>query len=246
MTVATLSSRLLLEASAAHAFTLRPGDMSEVAGPGAAGAAERRRCLCAALGADASHLTTMEQVHGSDIAVVDEASLGRRIDGVDGLVVDWPGVPVMGLSADCPLVLVCDPQRKVLGLAHAGWRGTAGGITRRLVETLVERFRCAPGSLRAAIAPSAGPCCYEVGDEVVRRAAQTLPDHQCFFSPPAADGGSVFFDLWAANIAQLTAAGIMPERIDPARQCTICGERFFSYRRDGEATGYAALIAVLP
>ncbi|MHC4091432.1 MAG: peptidoglycan editing factor PgeF [Planctomycetota bacterium] len=216
--------------------------MSSAIGPDAPAAAERRQRLCTALGADASRLTVMEQVHGTGVAVVDEGATGRCIAGVDGLVVDRAGVPLMALSADCPLVLVCDPTRKVLGLAHAGWQGTLGRITSRLVHTLITAVDCDPGSLLAAIAPSAGPCCYEVGEEVLHRAGQQLPDHERFFSRR---GGSLFFDLWLANIAQLNSAGISAERIDAARRCTICDERFFSYRRDGQTTGHAGLVAVL-
>jgi YfiH family protein len=185
----------------------------------------------------------MQQVHDRQIAVVEPALEGQRVDSADGLIVNRPGVPLMALSADCPLVVACDPARGVLGMAHAGWRGMLGGIVRRLIDAMVERFGCRAEAISAAISPSAGPCCYQVGDEVTRRAAETLPDSEQHLRR---HDGMVFFDLWSACLAQLRSAGIRPQRIDLAARCTICDPRFFSYRRDGPTTGHAGLIATLP
>jgi len=235
----TLESGLLADASVAHAFTLRPNRVSPDAGTGAH---HRRQRLCAALGCDPTELTSMQQVHGREIAVLQPSMTGRRIEGVDGLVIDRPGVPLLARSADCPLVVLCDPERQVLGLAHAGWRGIVAGLVGRLVQTLAGRFGCRPEAILAAISPSAGACCYEVGEDVIRAAAQSLPDHEQHFHHR---DGSVFFDLWSACVAQLRSAGVAEERIDLAARCTICDERFFSYRRDGATTGHAGLIAAL-
>ena len=237
-----LTSALLDEASVAHAFTMPPDNMSLDCGPGADAAEQRRHSLCTALGTDPAKLTTMQQVHGSRVAVLDASMAGRCVEGADGLVVDQPGVPLLALSADCPLVAVYDPQKHVLGLAHAGWRGTIGGIARNLVSTMTSTYGCQVGELLAAITPSAGPDRYEVGDEVFRQAAETLDNHDRFF---ARRGDSLFFDLWSANVEQLHLAGIAGERIDLAGMCTIADERFYSYRRDGATTGHAALLAVL-
>lgn len=253
----TVSSAMLAEALVANAFTLRPDDMRIIAGADASAAAgrqaldaatrqgqaaSRRERLCRALGADPALLTWMEQVHGHTVTVVGPEQFGRQIDGADGLVVGQRGVTLMALSADCPVVTVADPKAAVLGIAHAGWRGTVGGITRRLVETMIGRFGCRPPNLVAAICPSAGPDRYQVGNEVLQQARCHLPDSPRFL---IRRGDSFYFDLWSANVAQFIEAGLEPEQIDLARLCTIGDERFFSYRRDGPATGHAAMLAVL-
>jgi len=245
-----LASALLLEGGVAHRFTLRPMNLSTRNGPAAHGAEQARAALCEALGADPGRLTSMAQVHGDRIGVVDETNVGTRLPGVDALIVpsslrrsaasSLP--PVLALSADCPIVLVFDPEAGVLGLAHAGWRGTVAGIAENLVRTMVRDFGGQPGKMLAAISPSAGPCCYEVGQDVVDAAARRLPNHGTLFH--RRDGKS-HFDLWAANVAQLTDAGLAVGRMDLAARCTICDQACFSYRRDGRTTGHAGLIAVI-
>ncbi len=230
---AVQQSGMLLSASVSHAFSLPPENMQ---------AFTRCRSLCAATGGDSSRLTAMEQVHGSRIELVTSRNWGRQINGVDGLITSEVGVTLVALSADCPLVLVCDPGQGVLGLVHAGWRGTIKSVARRLVRIMLDECGCRAESLLAAIAPSAGPCCYQVGDEVAEQAARDLPGHERFF---VTRGSGTFFDLWSANVTQLCESGLRPERVDLAAQCTICDVGFFSYRRDGAATGHAALTAVL-
>ncbi len=237
-----LQSALLASHSVVHAFTLRPDDLLTTSGAPSQRALQRRERLCRALGGTPARMFSMEQVHGSRIAVAGPMDPGGQLDGADGVATDQPSVTVLALSADCPLVLVCDPGRPAFGLVHAGWRGTLAGITRRLIRTMIDELHCSPDRMVAAISPSAGPCCYEVGQDVIDQAAGTLPDYDACFHPR---DNRVYFDLWAANVAQLRAAGLAAERIDLAASCTICDNRFFSYRRDGAATGHAGLLATL-
>lgn len=237
----------------AHAITTKPWNMACHRGPDAASTVERRRRVCDALGLRFEHLTCAEQVHRSRLAVVGagQAGAGRdgrasAVPGVDGLLTDQPGVGLMLLSADCPLVLVFDPHRPALGVAHASWRCTVGRISRRLTDRMVDLYGSDRSELWAGIGPSAGPLRYVVGDDVRQRAAETLDDHERYFRqmPSTPDGsGSMTFDLWSANRDQLLAAGLRPDRIETAGICTIVDERFFSYRREGAETGRFALVA---
>lgn len=239
--IGTVASALLVDASLAHAFTLPPHNMRVRATQDAEHVHRVRAKVCRALTADAPRLCSMEQVHGCGIASTAEVLTGGCIRGVDGMVVDHSNVVAMALSADCPLIAVFDPRRRVLGVAHAGWRGTVGRIAGKLVEVMVEKHGCNASTMLAAISPSAGPCCYEVGDDVTVAAA-ALPHCERLIVHKDA---SVHFDLWSANAAQLIDAGIAANRIDLAGLCTICDRRFFSYRRDGKDTGHAALLATL-
>jgi copper oxidase (laccase) domain-containing protein len=158
-----------------------------------------------------------------------------------------PGLAVLGRSADCPLVLAAAPLAAggwAVGFAHASWRSTVAGITREMIAALA-RLGGDPATITAAIAPSAGPCCYEVGDEVRDAALAALGDDVARHFLPRGDRWH--FDLWAANLAQLAAAGVAPARVTISGVCTIChGERFWSWRAQGPAAGrFAAAIAGL-
>lgn len=241
--------QLAAEPRLRHVFVSRPHNWAPHRGPLREAAVEQRRALCAALGFDFERLTSPQQIHGAELLRVEDGDVGagrlgrgQAVPFVDGLLTDRAGLPLILLSADCPLVLVYDPRRPALGIAHASWLGTAAGISRRLVERMAAEFGCDPSRLKAAIAPSAGPCCYQVGPEVRRIFRTRFPDADAFFSPPGEAGGGRL-DLWAANAAQLIAAGMPAGAIESSRMCTICDRRFWSHRRDGPDAGRNALVA---
>ena len=173
------------------------------------------------------------QVHGDTVYRAESPGLAG--DG-DGLVTDTPGLGVMCFSADCPLVLVADGALPAVGVAHASWRSTVKQVTRRLVDRLRDEFGGRPEDLVAGICPSAGPCCYEVGPEVVDSAVRELGlMAERFFR---ACGGKFIFDLWAANRQQLLSAGVPLANIHTAGVCTICrNDTYPSYRSEGDAAG---------
>ena len=174
-----------------------------------------------------------KQVHGAKVHRAESAGLAGE---GDGLVTNAPDLGVMGFSADCPLVLVADAAGPAVGVAHASWRSTVQSVTARLIERLEGEFGCDPAGLIAAIAPSAGPCCYEVGPEVVEKAVRELGlMAEKYFR---ASGERFLFDLWGLNRAQLISAGVQAENIHIARVCTICGnDTYPSYRQEGDAAG---------
>ena len=188
---------------------------------------ENRRIVCSALGADARDLALNFQMH-STIVNRAEAGVRGRAAG-DALWTDEPGVPVAALAADCvPVVLARREGKPAVAVAHAGWMGLLAGVLENAVETL-------GGRVEAAIGPSAGPCCYEVGEEVAR------PYRERF-----GDGIMVGrnLDLWSAAETALTAAGV--DTVHRVDLCTICNpERFFSHRRDGKPRGVQGVVAVV-
>ncbi len=191
--------------------------------------------LAAALGLGAA--AWLRQVHGP--TVVTARGPGWLGEG-DALVSARPGLALLVRSADCPLILAAalDAQDRpvAVGAAHASWRSTVAGIAPRLLAALCALSGQPPSRLRAALAPSAGPCCYEVGPEVraAALAAQGEAAHAWF---PEREG-RLIFDLWRANADQLAAAGLGPERLEAAGICTICeDEHFHSWRREGVAAG---------
>lgn len=230
-----------------HAVTTRPWNMAPHRGPQADGAVERRRKVCTHLGLPFEKLTAPDQVHSPHILRIlpDDVGAGREgrhdaIRYVDGLVCDLPDVPVIQFSADCPIVVVIDPARRVFGTAHASWRGTVTHIVAELVMALQHEFDLNPVQLLAGICPCAGPDEYEVGEDVRRIALSRLEGAERFFHP---HGSKWRFDMRQAIATQLIDNGVQAGRIHIAEHSTMTDDRFYSHRRDGADTGRFALIA---
>ena len=191
----------------------------------------------------------VDQVHGGAVLGATEPGLAGP---ADGLWSTQPGLGTLGRSADCPLVLLAAPrvrgeprQRWAVGVAHASWRATAAGITERVARALIAVSGADPADLVAAICPSAGPCCYEVGEEV-RAVYRTSigPRAEAFFSRRQ---DRLRLDLWAANSDQLCRSGLSPTSIHTAGICTICrNDLFASYRAEGRGAGrFAAIVGTI-
>lgn len=163
---------------------------------------QNRRLFAQVLGLDASKFTTCEQVHGSNVAVVDEALVGAgattladTIKDTDALVTNLANVPLLLFFADCVPLLFADERQGVCAVAHAGWRGTVAQIGGKTVEAMLQSFGSRLEDIIAAIGPSIGQCCYEV-DDFVRSKAE---GYEQFFAPRAEKPGKYLLDLWGYN-----------------------------------------------
>jgi polyphenol oxidase len=218
----------------AVAFTTRRGGVSEGpywslnlarrSGDDVGNVDENRRRVCAALGADAEQLTVNYQVHGTQ---VNRARAGVRGTPGDGLWTDEPGVPLLALTADCvPVALVRTDGTPAAAVVHAGRLGILSG-------TLAEAVRVLDGRTAAGIGPAAGPCCYEVGEEVAGPFRER-------FGAEVLRGRNL--DLYAATEKALQSSGC--GRVERVEMCTSCHpDLFFSHRRDGAATGRQGIVA---
>jgi YfiH family protein len=218
------------------AFTTRIGGVSEgpyaslnlgrKSGDDVAHVDENRCIACAAIGADLETLALNYQVHSDRVL---RAAAGMRGEHADGLWTEEPGLPILAMSADClPIALArVDSSTPAVAVLHAGWRGLLAGIVAAGAETLGD------GKLAAAIGPGIGPCCYEVGEEVVAPFRERFGDD-------VVRGRRL--DLWTSAERALRAAGV--ERVDRFDRCTACEpETFFSHRRDAGRTGRQGVIA---
>jgi YfiH family protein len=176
----------------------------------------------------------------------DPEATGESVGGYptfnsDGVVSNVPSLVVAVTSADCVPLLLWDPVRQVVGLAHAGWRGSALGVGERVVATMTSVFGCRQRDIVAAIGPSIGPCCYHVGAEVV----ETFHAHGTPVVASPHNGRSAL-DLWETNAVQLIRSGLEPDAIENPRICTACRtEHFYSHRREMGRTGrFAAFIGL--
>ncbi len=167
------------------------------------------------------------QVHGDGVAVVETPGI---LQDTDALVTQSAGAVLVIQVADCVPVFLFDPRRRAVGLAHAGWRGSAKGIAGKTAAVMIERFGCRPADLTACIGPSIGPCCCEVGPDAAGR-----------FPSRYLQGGRL--DLWAVNRDSLITSGMDPDSIHISRLCTVCHKDwFFSHRGDGGKTGRMAAV----
>lgn len=193
---------------------------------------ENRARLCNAVGADPDGATMAWQRHGAIVARAQSRGIvmpGTVYDHCDGLWSDAAGRAMLLLTADCLPIAVARTggERPAVEILHAGWRGLLAGLVAAGVRAIGAR------GLRAAIGPSIGPCCYDVGDEVA------VPFRQAFGEDVVRDGK---LDLWTSAERALRAAGC--EHVDRFDICTSCeADRFFSHRRDHGKTGRQGVIA---
>lgn len=198
-----------------------------------------RRAFADALAMDAERLVVPDQVHSNTVRRVTEQDAGRgaldhstAIPDTDALVTNVPDLPLALHFADCVCVFFLDPVNRAVGVAHAGWRGTAEGIVTSTVAAMTHEFGSEPSELLAAIGPSIERHCYEVGEDVAKSFFLAFPDNHRILSPSS--NGKWRCDLRAANLVLLRRAGLDDSNIGVSERCTSCNiDEFFSYRRDG-------------
>ena len=187
------------------------------------------------------------QIHSDIVERVGRGECGRGLlrsvdHGVDGLITNETGVALTVFSADCTPILFFDPQKRVIGAVHAGWRGTAAKIAAKAVAAMQEQFGCRPEAIRAAIGPCIGSCCFETDDDVPEAMRKAMG---AAAAPAITQAGEKYHvDLKLLNAIVLEQAGVW--QIDIAEDCTACQpQRFWSHRRVGDRRGSLAAIIML-
>lgn len=243
-----------------HGFTTRAGGVSQGIytslnlgmgrGDDPKAVEENYRRVCGALELERSKLVFSCQVHGDGVRCVTSADVGKGLDKkvdyeADALVTDIPGVGLTVFGADCITVLFCDPVRRVVAAAHAGWRGTALGIVERVVEKMVGHYGCEASNIRAAIGPGISKCCFETDEDVPNAFTAALGAAALPFLS-GGERGKFFVDLKGLNALRLERAGVLREHVDISEDCTLCKpDKYWSHRyTKGERGSQAALIAL--
>jgi polyphenol oxidase len=202
---------------------------------------ENRARLARSLGFEPSRLVTTPQIHGKGVMVVDEATAPAALQTrADILVSRGRGFLLMQRFADCVPLVLWHKAAGIVGVAHAGWRGTAIGVAERAVEAVAE-LGGDPSGVRIGIGPSIGPCCFEVGQEVVKQ----IPGAEDASS--TGPTGRPHVDLWEVNRRQLVAAGVPEDQVEVAAVCTRCRpDTYFSHRALGYPAGRFGAAIGLP
>jgi len=206
-----------------------------------------RRILSNALGFSFDAWTSGEQVHSNHIEIIrkDRRGKGRflredAIQNTDGIVTDEEDILLTSFYADCVPLLFFDSVKKVIGLAHAGWKGTQLKIGEEMVKTMVHSFGSQPEDIRVAVGPSIGQCCYEVDNRVVQPIQSTFKiiTEEMIFDKK---NGHYDINLKKINQKILIHAGILPNHIEISSYCTSCdNDLFFSHRKEKGKTGRMA------
>ena len=221
-----------------HAFFTRRGGVSGGlfaslncgfgAGDPADNVARNRALALAALDLPAERLVTCRQVHSAVALAVDRPWRREDAPAADGMASRAPGVALGVLAADCAPVLLCDPVARVIGAAHAGWRGAFAGVIEATVAQMAA-LGAEPRHIRAGIGPCIGPASYEVGPEFPLPIVAEDPGAEPFFAPARRQGHRMF-DLARYVERRLGRAGV--KLVQWAAHDTLAEEeQFFSYRR---------------
>jgi len=200
--------------------------------------AENRRRVRAAVPAEPLWL---RQVHGSEVVDADASDVPAE-PAVDASVTAQPGRVLAIMVADCLPVVIADAEGKVLGTAHAGWRGLSGGVLEHTLDTMRAKAPHATG-WRAWVGPGIGPEQFEVGQDVLDAFTADDPATARFFTARSGAAGKWLADLAGLADFRLRRAGV--QEVSLSGECTVTRkERYFSYRRDG-VTGRMAMLAWL-
>ncbi|MBS4540074.1 peptidoglycan editing factor PgeF [Clostridium sp. D2Q-11] len=190
------------------------------------------------------------QIHETNIRIVKQEDMGKGLikdrdyNSVDGLVTNIKGIALVTFFADCVPLFFLDPKNKVIGLAHAGWRGTVDKIGGKMLDILIKNFGCELDDILVGIGPSIGPCCYTVNEDVVNRFNTNFTNLNNVIK--STDEDSYHLDLWQANREVLKEKGIKGRNIIISKICTSCNnEILYSYRKENGSTGRMAAIIKL-
>jgi YfiH family protein len=175
----------------------------------------------------------MKQVHGKEVVIAentDQADLVGKKLKADGAITQKKNLALTIQTADCVPILLYDPIRQAIGAVHAGWRSAAQGIIAETLSKMERHFNSNPADCHALIGPSIGPCCYEVGEDVIRHFPASVWNR--------VESEHYRLDLCKTAHTQLSQSGIKEKKILQVGLCTACHrDLFFSYRTEGPNTG---------
>jgi len=228
-------------------FSLAPYDSFNLAfhvGDNKEDILKNRVKLAQSLQISPKNFTALQQVHGTRVSIINSHDRGRgafdiesAINNSDAMLTDQKEICLLILVADCVPLLLYDRKKKIIAAIHAGWKGTVGLIAWKTVHKMLSVWDCKPQDLICAIGPSIGPCCYQVGPEVIALVKEKFQAHKQLIGSISKSGRG-YLNLWEANRQQLLECHIPEGNIEIAGICTNChSDIFFSSRKSNGLTG---------
>lgn len=202
---------------------------------------ENRKILASELNIRMSSFVFQQQMHTQNVTVIGTNDISRGVidydtalNDNDGMITNEKGACMIVIGGDCVPILFFDPKKKVVGVAHSGWRGTAKRIAENTVKNMKEHYDSNPADILIGIGPSISQEYYEVDDTVVKAFANSYKSYSVLFKP-SVNKGKYLLDLWKANEMQLIEAGVLPKNIEVARICTYKNNNEFFSARHGDS-----------
>jgi len=209
--------------------------------------ANRKRAFTS-LGIDLKKVVIQRQEHGNKARVITGKDRGAGVfdpktylKGTDGMITKDKGVFLVVHTADCVPISFYDPKKKIVAIAHAGWKGTIKRIGEKTVLEMKEVFRCDLKNIIAYIGPSIEPCCYRIEnrDKKIIKFKKAFPG--CVYEKL----NRIYLDLWKANKKQLLEAGVLEKNIEESKVCTYCSKLDLpSHYREGEERNRSILSVI--
>jgi YfiH family protein len=202
------------------------GNMTVYPNPGDQRPARNRQKFFHRLGLNTEAVTALQLVHGNKVAAVDGGSRGKLLTGYDALITNQPGVILTITVADCLPLYFYDQRKKIIALAHAGWRGVLAEISKNVVAAFISHYDSSPADLEVFIGPHLQACHFEVQDDVASQFSA--------YSEFIISRDKIFIDLAGIVRHQLLRAGVTAANIRVSEECTYeRPDKYFSYRRAG-------------
>ncbi len=187
----------------------------------------RQKQALKSLGLKEALVVPIKQVHGARIRLIYRKAKKFSLHKADGAITDCEGVALAVRTADCLPIFLWVPKKGIIGLVHAGWKGTQKHIAARAIRLLKTKWHVKPKDIFVAFGPSIQKCCYEVGEEF----------QQYFANAVIRRHGKFYLNLPVANYHQIIKEGVAKNHIFKNKWCTSCQPQFFSYRREGIRAG---------
>lgn len=228
-----------------HAFFGRKGGVSPVpwsslnqggtVGDDRQNVIENRRRAFTSIGRSVESIYDVWQVHGKNvIQATHPRDLEAEHEKADAIITTNPEITLFMRFADCVPIMVYEPDKKIIGIIHAGWKGTVKKIVEETINFLKFKFAIKPERLISGIGPSIGPCHYQVGKDVARAVKVAFGNKSELLLEESDE--KIYLDLWKANELQLKESGI--SSIEKAEICTACDtDNWFSHRAENGKTG---------
>jgi len=210
---------------------------------------ENYRLLGKAAGFDGLKTVAFSQVHGSDVFLATEKDSGEAFlpkkREFDAIITSVPNLPIATYHADCTPIFLLDTKNHAIGVAHAGWKGTALKTPVAAIAEMIKNFSTEPENILAAIGPAIGKCCFETHSDVPDAMLSTYgADAKDYIT--AKGNGKFFVDLPGLNLQTLLNAGIPEDNITVSEECTCCkSDLYWSHRKTGGIRGTMAAVIVL-
>ncbi|NLK43083.1 MAG: peptidoglycan editing factor PgeF [Tissierellia bacterium] len=182
------------------------------------------------LGLNDDRIYRAKQVHGKEIIIIgnqDNKTIGQ--EEADGFITKVKGIALCTYHADCVPIYFYDKGEDVIGIAHAGWKGTLNNIAGVIIDNMVKEYGSNLSNIVVAIGPSIGACCYEIGEDVEKLFNETFDNPEIIIDK----NEKIYLDLWKVNYINLLDAGIKEGNIYQSNFCTACNlDTLYSYRKE--------------